>query len=234
MERLAERLQQMADRLAQEGPPPRARLREFLGQALGILHGVSIPDALRRWLGPQGAEWVLEQATGYLHLGFTAPREVSPQLLSEVAGELGFADRQAFFASEIMAREYAWRLGCSTVVTQIFRADRPCSGGLVFGVEAFLPELEEAETRRMVREGVGSHLALGLASPESVEAALRLCQSRGYAPPPFFEGQPLLNVANAITVAYVDADVKGETLRWEFYHSRGESPTSSPRCWART
>lgn len=222
--RLPERLRQMNGALARNEPPLSQRLADFLLQAGELFAQLNLPGLLTGLLGQDAAVRILSRATGFAHLGFMAPAECEPHLLADLATRNGFCHRHALFSSEIMARELAWRLG-EPVPTTIFRADAARRAGLVPGIEAFLPTVDAATARGWIADGTGCHFALGLGSPGDVEEALGLCQARGYHPPALFEGHPLLNVANAITVVYVDAPMQGEALRWEFYHTAAESAT---------
>ena len=226
----SERLWAMSARLAREDLPLADRLDTYLREAHAVIHDLPLQAMLERLLGIDGAAWILGEMTGHFHLGFLSPAGVKAELLSSVAHDCGFGDSHAFFQSEIMAQELAWRAQRPEVPTAIFKAEAPPRDGKIAGVEAFTPTVEAETARTWLNDGVGLHLGLGLAAPRSVERALTLCRSSGFLPPPFFQGQPLLNVANAITVVYVDGSMDGESLRWEFYHAVEESALSDARC----
>lgn len=224
---MPDRLQHLSSALARNERPLRQRLYDFLGETVKLFEDLELPTMLASVLGPNAAHWTLSQATGHTHLGFIAPPGCGPAQLAEVAIEHGFCEGHALFGSEIMARELAWRFGVESVPTLIFRADAPPRDGQVMGIEAFCPNVEASAVENWIAEGTGMHFAVGLRSPQAVEEALRRCQAQGLHPPPFFQGHPLLNVANAITVVYLDANLDGDTLRLEFYHKAGE-PWSGP------
>jgi hypothetical protein len=220
----------MSARLAREDLPLADRLDTYLRQAHAVIHDLPLQATLERLLGVDGAAWILGEMTGHLHLGFLTPSGVKAELLSSVAHDCGFGESHAFFQSEIMAQELAWRAQRPEVPTAIFKAEALPRDGRIAGVEAFTPTVEAETARTWLNDGVGIHLGVGLAAPRSVQRALALCRSSGFLPPPFFQGQPLLNVANAITVVYVDGCMDGESLRWEFYHALGEPPLSAESC----
>lgn len=221
---LPERLRQMGNRLAREDRPLDGRLKAYLLEAREILANLALGDLLAGALGKQGAAWAQDEMSGHLHVGFVAPSATPLDLLGRVAAECGFGAKQARFGSEILARELAWLLQRPEVPTMILKADAAPAGQRVLSVEAFIPTVESAISRRWIEEGVGVHLAVGLRHPQSVERALDLCLAHGFQPPAFLHGKPALNVLNEIRVIYVDGDSSDGPLRWEFYHSASETP----------
>jgi hypothetical protein len=222
---LPQQLAALGQGLADPHTPMAERLGRHLRQARALLEAISLEDLLPTVLGRHGAAWARGAMTGHLHLGFLLPAEARLDRLAEQALECGLSDGHDRYPSEIMARDLAWRLGRDDVPTAIFKAcvRRP-AGSL--GIEAFSARVDPGIAAEWVRSGLGTHVAVGLKQLGDVARALRLARSQGFQPPPFLGGQPACNLSHEIRMVYVEGEMEGATVRWEFYHCAAEAEDS--------
>lgn len=198
---------------------PHDGLRAGLGEARSLLDGLSWPRLLDSLLADRRAvQWLLEQGSGYTHLGFVVPAQ--PGLI-EAARERGFVYKQATYASEILARELAALAG-EPVPTTIFKAFSRARAGKVSGIETFTPDAPLDQVRQWVRQGVGTHIGYGMKDRWSVRQALPLWIAAGFSPPAFLGGEPAHHLGREISMIYLDGSLDGEKLRLELYHSPAE------------
>jgi len=175
--------------------------RELDVHGLLARSGVPALAALGRLVGPVD------------HVGFVrGPTPIAR--LVEAARLAGLVEHRTF-ASRVLARELAMRSGLPQVPTTIFKAL-----GAPGVVEVFLPEAPGPVLEAWLREGVGAHVAVRLASPDQFPLALELLLEAGFVVPPGLGPRPIDNPDERVLVEYLDGVIDGAPLRLELCHSR--------------
>lgn len=200
-------------------------LDRFTKHAHQMLRAFTPQEILGMTLGPTG-QALHDSTTGYLHLGFLAPFKCRLEGARESARKAGFDQRPLSFPSEVMSRELALLAALENVPTHILKVFAAEETGQKNGVEAFFPEVSEDQLEEWVRQGVGTHLGIGLHERDQVWRAVELCRRAGFHPPEFLGGEPAVNRTEDILVVYADGVLEGLPIRLELYHTASERLSS--------
>jgi hypothetical protein len=153
-----------------------------------------------------------EMIGGLAHVGFLAPRHASAELMGAAATRAGFTEGHATIVSRLVAQELSELVGGRAVPTTIFVARAPFGG-----VEAFVPDEDDALVQSWIARGVATHVALKLRSSSVFPEATQLLVAEGFEVPRFFKQGPVSN--GRMSLMYFDLPAR--KLRIELLHVVG-------------
>jgi hypothetical protein len=192
-----------------------AGLRRAFDHARAYLESVSPLSIIRSVVRDrQQADELAASILEIQHVGFIVPGIATYEALRTTAIEAGFARSHACFPSTIVARE----LGAPTM---IFKAHREVSNGGSIAIEAFVPDVPQDTVYDWVSRNVGAHIAMRLKNAADLPDATQILERAGCTKPSFMNGLPMTNVAEGVTVEYVDLPFRAGVSRLElFYQSK--------------
>ena len=177
-------------------------------------------------------ERVLEFVEALDHVGFLVPEELAGDL-PDAAAAAGFDTDPHGFESTILARHLAELAQREEVPTSIFKARGTFAGETSAAetsaaVEVAMPSgVERRLVREWISQGVGTHVAFRVSSPECFGVLTRELAASGYRMPGFASGRPLKNPAEGIEAVFFDRR-PAEPVGLEFccYDESVSSPAS--------
>jgi hypothetical protein len=179
-------------------------LAPTLGVAARFLR-TTTPDAELAARLPGGSvERILEVVEGLDHVGFLAPDEVAPDL-PVAAAAAGFDVDQHGFDSTILARHLAELAQREEVPTSIFKARGTFTDTRSAAVEVAMPSgVERPLLRDWISQGIGTHVAFRVSSPDCFGELTRELVASGYRMPGFANGGSLKNRGEGIEAVFFD------------------------------
>jgi hypothetical protein len=176
--------------------------------------GARLPD--------RHAERILELVEGLDHVGFLAPQEVARDLPAAAAAA-GFDTDQHGFGSTILARHLAELAHRGEVPTSIFKARGSLADTRSAGVEVAMPSgVARTLLRDWISQGIGTHVAFRVASPDCFGELTRELAASGYRMPGFAEGGSLKNRVEGIEAVFFDRR-PADPVGLEFCHYEGSA-----------
>jgi hypothetical protein len=179
------------------------------------------PDAELGARLPGGrAEGILELVEGLDHVGFLAPEDVAHDLPAAAAAA-GFDADQRGFDSTILARHLAELARREEVPTSIFKAHGSFTDAGRAAVEVAMPSgVARTLLREWISQGIGTHVAFRVSSPECFGDLTRELTASGYRMPGFANGGSLKNEIEGIEAVFFDRR-PADPVGLEFCHYQG-------------
>jgi hypothetical protein len=167
-------------------------------------------------------ERILDVVEALDHVGFLAPQEVAPELPAAAAAA-GFDADQHGFDSTILARHLAELAHRDEVRTSIFKARGSFTDTRGAAVEVAMPSgVGRTVLRDWISQGIGTHVAFRVSSPDCFGELTRELAASGYRMPGFANGGSLQNQVEGIEAVFFDRR-PADPVGLEFCHYEGSA-----------